>query len=130
MNYIPGDINDYLQKEHYFLINQDFSWINCGSKRYNKMSDSKDWHETETIKLKKDDIIVVRFFEPSRSCPTLYTYLERVIYNNDDVINYKKETIISYALIQGLKDPLQGNSVFNDLTKLFERDKKIESILC
>ena len=30
MNYIPGDINDYLQKEHYFLINQDFSWIHSG----------------------------------------------------------------------------------------------------
>ncbi len=124
MNYIPGDINDYLQKEHYFLINQDFSWINCGPKRYSEMSDSKDWDETETIELKKDDIIVVRFFEP-RSYLTLYTYLERVIYNNGDIINYKKETIISYALIQ-------GNSVFlfTDVTKSFERDKKIESILC
>ena len=129
MNYIPGDINDYLQKEHYFLIHQDFSWINCGLKRYSEMSDSKDWDETETIELKKDDIIVVRFFEPSRSssnaCPTLYTYLERVIYNNGDVINYKKETIISYAFIQG-----NSVSLFNDVTKSFERDKKIESILC
>ena len=124
MNYIPGDINDYLQKEHYFLINQDFSWMNCGPKRYSEMSDSKDWDETETIELKKDDIIVVRFFEP-RSYLTLYTYLERVIYNNGDVINYKKETIISYALIQG-----NSVSLFTDITKSFERDKKIESILC
>lgn len=124
MNYIPGDINDYLQKEHYFLINQDFSWMNCGPKRYSEMSDSKDWDETETIELKKDDIIVVRFFEP-RSYLTLYTYLERVIYNNGDVINYKKETIISYPFIQG-----NSVSLFTDITKSFERDKKIESILC
>ena len=132
MNYIPGQIHQNFQKEHFFLINNDFAWINCSDKRWDDMKSSIDWDETVTIELSKGDIVVVRFF---KSSPTLsaYTYLERVIYNNGDVVEYKTESIISKALIEKNLHPGKAENkswLFSDVTKAFERDKKIEKLLC
>lgn len=132
MSYIPGQIHENFQKEHFFLVNSDFNWINCKDKRWSEMTDHKDWDETETIELKNGDIIVVRFF---KSSPTseVYTYLERVIYSNDDIIDYKTETIISLGLIEKNLDPgkFQNKSwLFSDAKKIIERERKLESLLC
>ncbi len=132
MNYIPGQIHEKLQKEYFFLVNNDFSWSNCRDKRWGDMRDISDWDETDTIELSKGDIVVVRFF---KSSPTsnAYTYLERVIYNNGDITEYKTESIISLALIEKNLDPgkVENKSwLFTNVTKSFERDKKIEKILC
>lgn len=121
MNYIPGQIHEKLQREHFFLINNDFVWSNCGPKRLSEMSDSKDWDDTVAIDLVKGDVISVRFFKSSPTSVT-YTYLERV-YNGECVVEYKKESIISFGFIQSNKE------IFMDITKSFERDKKIETIL-
>lgn len=132
MEYIPGDIHEELQKEHFFLVNHDFNWTNCVRKRFSEMRDSKDWDETETLGIKAGDIIVVRFFRYS-PVSNSYTYLERVIYSNGDEIEYKTESIISLALIEKNLYPgkIENKSwLLNDMTKSFERDKKIESILC
>lgn len=123
MDYIPGHLHEKLQNEFFFSINNDFNWSNCGPRRLNEMSDSKDWDETETIDLVKGDVISVRFFKSSPMSES-YTYLERV-YNNSDVIEYKTESIISFGFIQYNKDTL-----FTDITKSFKRDIKIESVLC
>jgi hypothetical protein len=132
MNYIPGQIHENFQKEHFFLINNDFAWSNCGPKRLVEMSDSKDWDDTVAIDLSKGDVVVVRFF---KSSPTsgAYTYLERVIYNNGNTTEYKTESIISLGLIEKNLDPGKvenKNWLFSDMTKSFERNKKIETILC
>ena len=132
MNYIPGQIHEKLQREHFFLINNDFAWINCRDKRWGDMKSSIDWDETVTIELSKGDIVVVRFFKSSPTSEA-YTYLERVIYNNGDVVEYKTESIISKALIEKNLHPgkVENKSwLFSDVTKAFERDKKIEKILC
>jgi len=132
MNYIPGQIHDKLQKEHFFLVNSDFSWSNCRDKRWGDMRDISDWDETDTIELSKGDVVVVRFFKSSPTSEA-YTYLERVIYNNGDVSEYKTESIISKGLIEKNLDPgkVENKSwLFTDVTKSFERDKKIETILC
>ena len=132
MNYIPGQIHEKLQKECFFLVNNDFSWSNCRDKRWGDMRDIEDWDETDTIELSKGDIVVVRFFKSSPTSEA-YTYLERVIYNNGDVVEYKTESIISKALIEKNLDPgkVENKSwLFSDVTKAFERDKKIEKILC
>jgi hypothetical protein len=129
MNYIPGQIHENFQKEWFFLINFDFSWSNCRDKRWGEMSDS---NETDTVELSKGDIVVVRFFKSSQTS-NAYTYLERVIYNNGDVTEYKTESIISLALIEKNLDPEKFENkswLFTDVTKSFERDKKIETILC
>lgn len=132
MNYIPGQINENLQKEHFFLVNNDFNWINCKDKRRGEMKALTDWDETETIELKNGDIIVVRFFKNSPTSD-VYTYLERVIHNNGDVVDYKTESIISLALIEGNLHPGKSPNktwLFSDVKKIIEREKKLESLLC
>jgi hypothetical protein len=132
MNYIPGQIHENFQKEHFFLVNSDFNWINCKDKRWGEMTDHTDWNETETIELKSGDIIVVRFFKSSPTSET-YTYLERVIHNNGDVIDYKTETIISLGLIAKNLDPGKFPNkswLFSDAKNIIERERKLESILC
>lgn len=132
MNYIPGQIHEKLQNEFFFLVNSDFNWINCTDKRWGEMTDNKDWSETETIELKNGDIIVVRFFKNSPTSDA-YTYLERVIHNNGDVIDYKTETVISLALIEKNLDPGKFPNkswLFSDAKKIIERERKLESLLC
>ena len=132
MYYIPGQIHEKLQKEYFFLINNDFTWSNCGPRRYSEMSDSSHWDETESIELSKGDVIVVRFFK-GRPISEAYSYLERVIYNNDDITEYKTESIISLNFIENNLNPEKFENkswLFTDITKSFERDKKIESVLC
>jgi len=123
MDYIPGYLHEKLQNEFFFLINNDFVWSNCGPKRLSEMSDSKDWDDTVGIDLVKGDVISVRFFKSSPTSES-YTYLERV-YNGVGVVEYKKESIISFGFIQS-----NTGYLFLDITKAFERDKKIETILC
>lgn len=132
MDYIPGQIHENFQKENFFLVNNNFVWSNCGPRRYSEMSDSSHWDETESVDISKGDIIVVRFFknDPTSSA---YSYLERVIYNNGDVVEYKTESIISLAFIEKNLNPeiVKNKSwLFTDVTKSFERDKIIESVLC
>jgi len=132
MDYIPGHLHEKLQKENFFLVNLDFSWTNCRDKRLSEMKDMSDWDETDTIELSKGDVIVVRFFKSSPTS-SAYTYLERVIYNDGNITEYKTESIISLGLIEKNLDPgkVENKSwLFTDITKSFERDKKIESVLC
>ena len=132
MDYKPGQIHESFQKEHFFLINNNFSWSNCGPRRYSEMTDSAHWDETETLELSKGEVIVVRFFK-DKATSSAYSYLERVIYNNGDITEYKTESIISLNFIENNLNPqkVQNKSwLFTDVTKSFERDKKIESVLC
>lgn len=123
MDYIPGHLHEKLQNEHYYLINSDFVWSNCNEKRLTKL-DGKDWDNLSQIDLKEGDVIVVRFFKSSPTSTSSYTYLERVIYSNGDIIEYKTESIISLGFV------IKNEQLFTEVTKSFERDKKIESILC
>jgi hypothetical protein len=120
MEYIPGYLHEKLQNEFFFLINSDFVWSNCGSRRLSEMSDSKHWDETSIINLVKGDVISVRFFKSSPTSEA-YTYLEKV-WSDGGVVEYKMESIISFGFIQ------TNSFLFTDITKSFERDKKIESL--
>jgi hypothetical protein len=122
MEYIPGYLHEKLQNEFFFLINSDFVWLNCGPRRLSEMSDSKHWDETKDISLIKGDVISVRFFKSSPTSEA-YTYLEKV-WSDGGVVEYKMESIISFGFIQ------TNSFLFTDITKSFERDKKIESLLC
>ena len=125
MEYIPGKIHESFQKEHFFLVNFNFYWTNCRDKRCCEMSMSTDWDETDTIELSTGDVAVVRFFKSSPTSES-YSYLEKVIYSDGSVIDYNIESIISREFI------VYGGSygkIFTDVTKLFERDKKINLII-
>jgi hypothetical protein len=123
MDYIPGYLHEKLQNEFFFLINSDFVWSNCGPKRLSEMNEPKDWDEANIIELVKDDVISVRFFKSSPTSEA-YTYLEKV-WSGGGVIEYKTESMISFGFIQS-----NTGYLFLDITKAFERDKKIETILC
>ena len=45
MEYIPGQIHESFQKEYFFLVNFNFSWINCRDKRWGEMTNTRDWDE-------------------------------------------------------------------------------------
>ena len=92
MEYIPGQIHESFQKEYFFLVNFNFSWINCRDKRWGEMTNTRDWDETDTIELSTGDVVVVRFFKSSPTSET-YTYLDKVIYSDGRITEYKIESI-------------------------------------
>lgn len=133
MDYIPGEIHESYQKEYFFLMNSDFVWSNCRDKRlFDMIKQGADIGALdETIELSKGDVVVIRFFK-SKPTSSIYAYLERVIYNNGDVTEYKTESIISLGLIEkNLDTGVRENKswIFTDVTRAFEREKKIHSIL-
>jgi hypothetical protein len=132
MYYIPGQIHENFQKEHFFLVNNDFNWVNCKDKRWGEMSTMTDWDESETIELKNGDIIVVRFFKNSPTS-NAYTYLERVIHINGDITEYKTESLVSLNFIEKNLHPGKFSNkswLFSDAERIIERERKLESILC
>ena len=129
MEYIPGQIHESFQKEHFFLVNFNFSWTNCRDKRWCEMSMPTDWDETNTIELSTGDVIVVRFFK-SDPAVSSYSYLERVIYSDGVETEYKIESIISREfLVKNTTMNKNEINLFDHVTKVFERDKKINLLL-
>jgi len=131
MEYIPGRIHEKLQKEFYLRSNENFTWIAC-SKRYKLFESQSDWDDqTFDIELKVGDIIVIRFWNTEvKRNPNFYsdtyTYIERVI-SDDSIMEYKTESIMSKNFVESHLEI--GEYLFTDVTKFFERGKKIDSIL-
>ena len=131
MEYIPGRIHEKLQKEFYLRPNENFTWIAC-SKRYKLFESQSDWDDqTFDIELKVGDIIVIRFWNTEvKRNPNFYsdtyTYIERVI-SDDSIMEYKTESIMSKNFVESHLEI--GEYLFTDVTKFFERGKKIDSIL-
>jgi hypothetical protein len=128
MEYIPGQINESFQKEHFFLVNFNFSWTNCRDKRWGDMRDIGDWDEIDTIELSKGDVVVVRFFKSSPTSES-YSYLEKVIYSDGVETEYKIESIISREFVVRNTMGPDESQLFTHVTKSFERDKKINLLL-
>ena len=126
MEYIPGQIHESFQKEYFFLVNFNFSWINCRDKRWGEMTNTRDWDETDTIELSTGDVVVVRFFKSSPTSEA-YTYLDKVIYSDGRITEYKIESIISREFL--IKNTKSRVNLFSHVTKNFERDKKINFII-
>lgn len=123
MDYIAGQIHDSFQKEHFYLINLDFVWINC-DKRYSEFLDVTDWDNyTSTIDLKVGDIISVRFFKTSPNTQA-YCYLEKVISDGVETL-YKTESTISLSF---LEHNLDDGRLFINADKLMKRDKKLQEL--
>lgn len=134
MEYIPGVMHESLQKEFFILLNSDFVWSIC-TKRYKDFGLASDWDDfTLPVDLIAGDIAVIRFFKPSDSSNAL-CYLERTIRGEKQIV-YKTETTIS---LQFLEHNLRGvfidktskkneSGIFTNVTKVMERDKKINLI--
>jgi hypothetical protein len=120
MDYITGILHESLQKEHYFQIESDFTWINCKGKRLSELNSSKDYEEfTNSIDLIKGDILVIKFFKTTTDC---YVYLEKI--ERDNILTFfKTETLISKGLIDC------NPKIFRDISLSIKREYKINKIL-
>lgn len=126
MEYLPGRMPEKLQKEFYLRSNKNFVWVAC-SKRLYKIFESNRFVDDHTfnVELKVGDIIVIRFWNTEiKGNPNFYTYIERVI-SDDSIIEYKTESIVSKSFVEANLD----DHLFTDVTKSFEREKKIDSVL-
>ena len=123
MEYIPGIIHESLQREKCFQIEFDFSWINCKGKRLSEFNNSEDYEKyTDSIELKKGDIIFIKWFKPCINPGESYTYLEKI--QTDNIIKYyKTETIISKGLIE------RNPKMFRDISIIIKRESVINTIL-
>ncbi len=121
MEYISGHVHESFQKIHALEILSDFV-VPILIKRWNE-SNLVDDNSTESLPLYKGDIILVRFFKPSDY--TAYTYIESVITKEGEFQVSRESTLsrefVSYNTTNGV--------LFHSVTKQYERDMKINSIL-
>ena len=122
MEYIPGQIHESFQKIHAFEMREDFN-IPILTKRWNE-ANLLDDDSTLTLVVSKGDILTVRFFKPNTNS-TSYTYIDKLITNGTEH-NIMSECTLSREFIV---NNTQNNVLFLHVTKQYERDKKIESIL-
>lgn len=120
MTYIPGNIPQKIQKQRCYLIENNFI-IGLCKKRFADINTQVDYDtEVDHIDLNKGDIIYLRLFRYGYT--SLYCYIDSVITDGLKK-DYNTESIISVGFIE-----LNG-SIFRDITKSIERDKKILDIL-
>ena len=125
MEYIPGQIHESFQKIHAFEMREDFN-IPILKKRWDE-SNLVDDDSTFTLSVSKGDILIIRFFKPNTTdhLSISYTYIDKLITNGTEH-NIMSECTLSREFIV---NNTQNNVLFLHVTKMYERDKKIESIL-
>lgn len=119
INYIPGILHESLQKEHFYEVVNEFVSTICNDVRFQNLDD----YDTETycIKFQETDVIVLRYFK-YRPDATVYAYIEGY-YRNNEFIQISQESIHSREFI------LINEFLFRDVTKMYERNNKLEKIL-
>lgn len=122
MEYIPGTVHESFQKIHALEVLRNFV-VPILIKRWNE-SNLVDDNSTESLALNKDDILLVRFFKPSDY--TAYTYIESVI-TKEGEFQVSRECTLSREFVVYNTTP--NGALFQSVTKQYERDKKINSIL-
>ena len=116
MEYLPG-IHEKLQGINYFLILCDFN-----IPLYENRFDVDDTYQsTNTLKGDGGEILSIRWFKPTTS-QTVYSYI--VGYYKDDIYHeIGKESPLSRDFI------CINTTIFEDITKSFNREIKIDKIL-
>lgn len=132
MEYLPGFVHESFMKTKYYQFNMGFNFIICNNVRYSEIEDYDK--ESYTIELYKDDIICTKVFK-YRQDVSAYVYLEGY-YRENVYYPINQESIISRDFISAnydinllsSDDEVKGKLMV-DVTKIFERDKKINLIL-
>lgn len=122
MEYIPGTIHESFQKLHALELLNDYN-LPILQQRWSE-SNLIDDNSVNSLELLKGAVILVRFFKPS-DCSTSYTFIESIL-SGDMEIKVMSETTLSreFVVQNTINDVL-----FYVVTKQYERDKKINSIL-
>jgi hypothetical protein len=125
MIYNPGMLHETLQKSYYYQVGFDFTMTICGEGvRYNDLREVNDY-DTMTGPLNTDvgDIIKFKWFKPKPD-HNVYIFIES-IERKGKIIQLNRETIMSLDFLErNVK-----NGLFTNVTKIFERDNKINQII-
>lgn len=125
MEYKPGIIHESFQKIHAIEMLQDFN-IPVLKKRWSDTNLIDD-DSTIILNVSKGDILTVRFFKPSTTSTT-YTYIEKLITGSTEHLIMSECTLSREFVVKNTQE-LHNGVLFSVVTKQYERDKKIESIL-
>jgi hypothetical protein len=134
MEYIQGFVHYSFAKSHYYEFNMDFTLVVCNNVRYSDIDDYDK--ESYGLDVGKGFIISVKFFK-TKEDSSAYCYLEGYYDLNGNYTKINQETLMSSEFINGLKGMDNedfsrqefGGKLLVDVTKKFERDKKIDLIL-
>jgi len=114
--YLPGSLNENIQKVNYFNVLCDFN-IPLYSGRF----DDDISQSMKTLVLQGDEVLKVRWFKPE-STQTIYTYIEGY-YKEKKYYEVESECSMSLDFV------CINKIIFNNITGSFERDMKIDKIL-
>ena len=126
MVYNPGILHEYNQVPFYYQIGFDFTIVVCKEGHSsNTLRYFYDYeYSTESVDLIKGDVIKIKYFK-IKVDDIIYAFLELMIKPNGEIINYNIETLSSLSFFNhNIKTGL-----FTDVTKIFQRDNKINQIL-
>jgi hypothetical protein len=131
MDYEPGILHEFYQTSNYFSVGFDFTISVCKENfRLKNLSTLDDYDNyTENVDLVKDDVIKIKYFK-SNSSSLPYVYLESVIRSNGDIIDYNLE-ISAFGRLGYIRwcHNTENSGLFTEVTKIYQRDKKINQIL-
>ncbi len=122
MEYLPGNIHEKLQVPIALEIINDFNVITCKCRFFTM--DVNDDSQTETLELKRGDVLIVRLFKPHDDSIT-YTYIDKAIISNIE-IDIKQESFLSGHFVSLNTD---NKVLFSNITKMYNRDEIIDKLL-
>jgi len=125
MEYIQGFVHDSFAKPHYYEFNMDFTLVVCNNVRYYGIDDYD--RESYGLDVGKGFIISVKFFK-TKEDSSAYCYLKGYYDLDGNYIKVNQETIMSREFVMANSEEV-GGKLMIDVTKKFERDKKIDLIL-
>lgn len=125
MEYIQGFVHDSLAKPHYYEFNMDFTLVVCNNVRYYGIDDYD--RESYGLDVGKGFIISVKFFKTKEDSSAV-CYLEGYYDLDGNYTQVNQETIMSREFLMANSEEV-GGKLMIDVTKKFNRDKKIDLIL-
>lgn len=127
MKYIPGILHEIYQRPFYIQIGFEFIMsILKDEFRFDDLKMGCDYDtKLDDLSLDSDDVIKFRWFKTKQD-QTAHIFIEDLIKSNGDIISLNRETIISYDFITHNRNK---NGYFIDVSKIYQRDQKINQIL-
>jgi hypothetical protein len=126
MEYIQGFVHDSFAKPHYYEFNMDFTLVVCNNVRYYGIDDYD--RESYGLDVYEGFTISVKFFK-TKEDSSAYCYLDGYYDLEGNYTQVNQETLMSSEFINRNSREEFGGKLMIDVTKKFNRDKKIDLIL-
>lgn len=120
MDYIQGFVHDSFKETKFYQLSMDFTMVVCNNIRHDDID-----QQSYGLDVSENDIICTKVFKTKQES-SAYVYLEGY-YSNGIYNPVNQETVMSREFI--FVNSYGNNKLFVDLTKVINRDKKINLIL-